>query len=83
MCPADLLERAEQAGVFPSLSLKLGVSEESLRREAQSYIGYWTIGKGAGQRRGNWMGRLRQRLIDQSEKGNLPKVELEVVTWQG
>ncbi len=75
LCPMDLQSRAEQAGVFSELAKVLKVSEAALRLEAEGYAGYWTVGEGAGRKRRNWMGRLRQRLVDRAKAGELPRVD--------
>lgn len=73
MCPADLRDRAETAGIFPELAKALHVDEEALREETRRFVGYWTIGDGAGKKRRHWMGKLRQRLVDRAQEGALPK----------
>lgn len=73
-CPGDLCDRAEQCGMFPELSGALQVPEASLRAEARDFMAYWTIGAGMGKRRGVWMGKLRQRLVERAQNGHFPKL---------
>lgn len=62
MCPTDLESRAETAGVLRELSDKLGVPLVSVVDAAREFVGYWTIGEGAGKRRRHWMRKLREHI---------------------
>lgn len=74
MCPADIFATAEANGTLAAVAEKLSVPIESVRHEARQFEAYWTIGKGAGQRRTGWMGRLRQRIVEQHGKNELKPV---------
>lgn len=74
ICPLDLLDRAEQCGMFPELAQALHVPEAALRAEAHKFLSYWTIGAGMGKPRRVWVGKLRQRLIERAQNGDLPHV---------
>jgi hypothetical protein len=69
MCPMDLCERAEKLDVFSSIASSLQVATEDLRKEAGQFVAYWTVGGGAGQRRRQWMAKLRQRLVTRVKEG--------------
>lgn len=73
-CPADIVLRAEEAGVFTELATALGVEEASLREEAGRFVGYWAVGAGAGKKRRHWMAKLRQRLVERAQSGELPNL---------
>ena len=47
---------------------------ERLRTECRIFVGYWTIGRGAGKRRRHWMAKLRQWLLEKVHTGTLPKL---------
>lgn len=71
MCPADLETRLESAGTVAALAEKLAAPIESIRHEIQQFVGYWTIGKGAGQKRTGWPGKARQWVVEKHGKGEL------------
>jgi hypothetical protein len=73
-CPMDLAQRLDASGAFKELAEKLKVSIEALRVEADRFVGYWTIGGGAGSKRSHWARRMRQWLVDKAQKGELPRV---------
>ncbi len=73
-CPLDLHMIADTNGTLVSLAEKLSVPLDSIRHESRQFVAYWTIGKGAGQRRTGWMGRLRQRIVEQHGKNQLTAV---------
>lgn len=66
LCPLDLAERF--AG-YRELSQALGCSEAELRDTAARFVGYWTIGAGAGKRRAHWARRLREELRQHHAQG--------------
>jgi hypothetical protein len=65
VCPLDLFDRAEKAGVHTELAEKLPAPIEAVRHETREFVKYWTIGKGGGRRKAGWMRWLRQRICDQ------------------
>jgi hypothetical protein len=69
--PMDLLRRAEERGVIGDLAEKLRIPRESVEDAAREFIGYWTIGKGTGQRRRHWMAKLREHVRQRHEQGKL------------
>jgi hypothetical protein len=71
MCPMDLARRAADRGVIGDLAEKLRVPRESVEDAVRVFVGYWTIGKGAGQRRRHWMARLREDVRQKHERGKL------------
>lgn len=74
--PLDLVTRARRAGVFVELVARMpGVVVSQLERKAERYVGYWSIGGGAGKRRRHWMSRLRQELLEAYDQGKLPPPE--------
>jgi hypothetical protein len=75
ICPADLVQRLEKAGVYTEIASSLRVSVEDLRAEAEEYAAYWTIGAGMGKKRRQWAGRLRQRLVEKARSGDLAKAK--------
>lgn len=78
-CPLDLLERLEKSGAVAALAEKLPAPIESVRHELRQFVSYWTIGKGAGQRRTGWLSKARQRVVEQFWKpgGLAPPGSLE------
>lgn len=68
ICPTDLVSRLELAGTVRSLAEHLAVPVESVRHELRSFVGYWVVGKGSGQRRTGWAGKARQWVVDQHAK---------------
>jgi len=74
MCPADLYRQADANGTLSAIAEKLSVPLESVRHEARQFEAYWTIGGGAGQRRTAWMGKLRQRIVEQHGKNELKPI---------
>lgn len=61
--PLNLLERADEKGVFSDVVKALpGVTVEQLRYSAGEFMTYWTIGEGMGKRRRHWMAKLREHL---------------------
>ncbi len=75
ICPADIVDRLEIAGVFKELSGRLKLSPAALRAEAERGAGYWLAGKGMGKRRRNWPGVFRQRLLERADQGEIPEVD--------
>ena len=73
ICPLDLSQRLEKAGVYAELAKTLGVPEADLVAEAGEYVAYWTIGAGMGKQRQRWAARLRQRLVERARSGELTK----------
>jgi hypothetical protein len=69
--PMDLLRRAEERGVIGDLAEKLRIPRESVEDAAREFVGYWTIGKGTGQRRRHWMAKLREHVRQRHEQGKL------------
>lgn len=71
VCPLNLFEKAEKLGVHAAMAEALAVPVESLRAETRDFVGYWTIGKGAGSRRTGWIRQLRERLRKRAAEGAL------------
>ncbi len=75
ICPLDIVDRAHAGGVFSELAKALNQPEEALIEEARNFATYWLIGAGAGKKRAYWLAKLRQRLVERSAEGRLPKPE--------
>ncbi len=75
ICPADIVQRLERAGIYAELAGSLKVSADDLRAEANEYAAYWTIGAGMGKKRRQWVARLRQRLVEKARSGELSKAK--------
>jgi hypothetical protein len=79
-----LFATADTNGTLVALAEKLAIPLESVRHEARQFEAYWTIGKGAGQRRTGWMGKLRQRVVEQHGRNELkPPGALEHASRHG
>lgn len=77
VCPLNLLERARRFGVFSQMLERMpGVELIQLEEKAKSFVNYWTIGGGTGQRRRHWMRKLREDLRQAYEQNKLPAVGL-------
>jgi len=70
-CPLNLVTRADELGVLRELAQALGVDIPAVRKEADKFVAYWTIGGGALRKRRNWLGRLRERIREQHDQGKL------------
>lgn len=68
MCPISLGLPAE---AISEMAGKLGVDTADVVAAQQEFVAYWTIGGGAGQRRRNWVARLRQDVVRKHERGQL------------
>ncbi len=85
-CPLDLVSRAETLGILQEFAALAGIPVEPVRRQAEEFAGYWTIGGGAGKARRNWLGKLRQRLHELHAQGKLidpdaPATRSETTPW--
>jgi hypothetical protein len=76
ICPLDLVDRAERAGVFRHLAEHMpGVHVGQLRDAAREFVTYFSIGAGMGERRRHWMKRLRESLRRSQRDGRLRPLE--------
>jgi hypothetical protein len=71
-CPIDLLGRLPDQ-FWTELSEAYRTDRQTLERAAEEFVGYWTIGGGAGKARSNWPGRLREDLRRKHDQGRLRK----------
>lgn len=61
ICPTDLHQRAEK--IFPEMLEHMpGITMEQIRDGAREIVGYYTIGRGAGEKRRHWMKIMRESL---------------------
>ncbi len=73
--PLDLVDRARRLGVFSQVLEHMpGVELVQLEDKAREFMGYWTIGKGAGKKRRHWMSRLREDLRQAYENNKLKPI---------
>lgn len=70
-CPAELAEQAERVGLPEELAKRYGVTPEDVRAAIRSFVSYWVAGAGAGLKRRHWMRKLRGRIQEQHERGQL------------
>ncbi len=70
-CPRDLA--VTMRGELEGLSRELGAPLEAVRAAAIDFVRYWTVGAGKGTARAveQWSARCRQRVLDQSARGQL------------
>lgn len=71
MCATDLEQRAVAVGIPRMLAQRLRVSEAVVVHEIREFVGYWTIGAGAGQKRSHWLKKLREHVRQRHAKGQL------------
>lgn len=62
MCPTDLEQRAVAVGIPAEFAKHYATTPESVVDAIREHVSYWTIGRGAGQRRAHWMRHLREHL---------------------
>jgi hypothetical protein len=68
ICPLDLLEKAESAGIVRDFVEKYRAEPEQIRDAVRNFVTYWTIGAGIGRKEANWPRKLRRNLQILCEK---------------
>lgn len=71
VCPLDLVERCEAAGIPGDVAARHGCSAEAVRGHVREVRDYWTVGPGAGKRRRHWLQVVRARLHELGRRGDL------------
>lgn len=71
ICPSDLVQRAIAVGVPAALAETLRVAEASVLDSLREFVGYWTIGAGANQKRRLWMRKAREHVRRSAEQNKL------------
>lgn len=71
VCPLDLEQRAVSSGAVAAMAKGHGVSEPVILDAVREFVAYWTIGGGAGERRRNWLTKLRQRVHELAQQNKL------------
>lgn len=79
ICPLDLREKAESAGILRDFVDKYQAEPEQIREVIREFVSYWSIGGGVGRKHANWPRKLREHLRRACEKpgGLKPIGELE------
>lgn len=70
-CPPGLVAELTTLGVVSELAKACGVPESSVTAALDEFVGYWTIGAGAGDRRRHWPKRARERVRELHREGKL------------
>ncbi len=68
VCPLDLAERAERAGIHEEFAKFYATTVDAVREVIQEFVAYWTIGGGQGKRRKHWLTKLRQKLKETGQQ---------------
>lgn len=67
-CPLDLTSKAEALGIISEFAEKYRAEPEQIRKSADEFVSYWTIGGGMGRNEANWPKKLREHLRRTCEK---------------
>lgn len=79
ICPLDLREKAEAAGILGDFVDRYQADAEQIRAAIREFVTYWTIGGGTGRKQLHWLKKLREHLRRACEKpgGLKPIGEIE------
>ena len=71
MCPLSLRlsDEARQ-----EMADRFGVVVDAIIEVEQEFVGYWTIGGGAGKKRRTWLSRLREEVRQKHDRGLLRRI---------